>query len=122
MAYTDLNPYFGLNNKDILLYGEEAINGHLSNALGINVGECWWEPTFGCNLRRFLHEPLNHITANSILNEMLFRLPAWLPYIELLSGTGVNIDSVNGSFEVIIKYRVKDSNISGSFNADLKVT
>lgn len=119
IIFADVNPDFGINPKPELLYNVEATFSEISNVLGIHVGEYWWEPTFGTNLKRYLFEPCDVITAGKIHVEVLNLIPYWIPYIELTPGTKVIADPDNATFEIVIEFKYKSKSEIHRFSAVL---
>ena len=114
--YIDVNPDYGQVSKNVLLYGTDAINAELDNCLGIVRGDVWWEPTFGSDLKKYIFEPLDEITAGLIWAEVIANVALWMPHINMESGTGVTVDYKNRQFIVTINYSVKGSNLQGSWS------
>lgn len=119
VSFADINPDFGNNTKAELLFNVEATYAEISNVLGINIGEYWWEPTFGTNLKRYLFEPCDVITAGKIHVEVINVIPFWIPYIELTPGTKVIADPDNGTFEIVIEFKYRGKSDIYRFSAIL---
>jgi len=119
VVYSDVNPNYGVSSTQLILVNEEAVNAELENCLGISVGEHWWEPTFGSDLRLYLFEQVDDITAALIWMEVLDRIPLWMPHITLLKGTGVYADYDEQLFRVEINYAIRANGVRGTFVAEM---
>jgi len=119
-TYLDVNPFFGLNTLPDLVRHEEAINSSIGNILGIPRTERWFYPTFGTDIRRFLWEPLDQVTANKIFHDVVMALGKWEPRIQLLSQTAVISNPRFQRFEVNIYYTILQTSVMGRFTAYLR--
>jgi len=77
-----------LNRKEELkdvagLYDIEAIKNSIANALLTSPGEKILNPLFGIDLRRYIFEPIDVFTQESIQQDIQIRLPSLEPRIEL---------------------------------------
>jgi len=77
-----------LNRKEELkdvagLYDIEAIKNSIANALLTSPGEKILNPLFGIDLRRYIFEPIDVFTQESIQQDIQSRLPSLEPRIEL---------------------------------------
>jgi phage baseplate assembly protein W len=77
-----------LNRKEELkdvagLYDIEAIKNSIANALLTSPGEKILNPLFGIDLRRYIFEPIDVFTQDSIQQDIQSRLPSLEPRIEL---------------------------------------
>ena len=61
----------------------EAVKNNIRNLLQTNVGERFFQPNLGLNLRRLLFE---HITENNLIgvqDAILDKMDFWLPFVEV---------------------------------------
>jgi phage baseplate assembly protein W len=113
--YSTLNPNYGVVSMELVLHDSEAIESEIENCLGISIGEYWFEPTFGANLRRYLMEPVDDITASDIWMEVINRIAIWMPNISILAKSGVQANAATSSFTIILNYSINKSGTYGSF-------
>lgn len=59
---------------------EQAIS-NLKNLLLTNIGERLMQPTFGTNIQKYLHQPIQTIEFSNIRRALLSAIQFWLPYI-----------------------------------------
>ena len=118
-VYSTLNPNYAVSSMQLILTDEAAVESEIENCLGINLGEHWFEPTFGADLRRYLMEPVDDITASDIWMEVLNRIAIWMPNITLLAGSGVQPDPDTQSFLVVLNYSINKTGITGSFQREI---
>jgi len=87
---------------------KKAIKSNLIHLLLTNRGERLYMPSFGANLKRYLFEPNDELTTESILNEIQGSVNKFMPNLKL---TNLSIDrSVDGVHlaKVRIDYSVTD--------------
>ena len=118
-VYSTLNPNYGVASMQLILHDEDAVDSEIENCLGINIGEHWFEPTFGADLRRYLMEPIDDITASDIWMEVLNRIAVWMPNITILMGSGVQPDPDNQLFLIVLNYSINKTGITGSFQREM---
>ena len=116
ITYSTPNPNYGVTDYQLILLDEQAVESEIENCLGISVGEHWFEPTFGADLRRYLMEPIDEITAADIWMEVLDRIAIWMPHIQMQRGTGVQPDPDNTAFLIVINYVINKTGVSGQFS------
>ena len=92
----------------------EAVKNNIRNLLQTNVGERFFQPTLGLNLRQLLFE---HVTTENLIgvqNAILDKIEFWLPFVEIRDIQVLNRDNTTdvGANEI----RVKD------FGSDISET
>jgi len=71
-----------INGKDIKVdYDIDAINNSLNNIFKTVPGERFLVPTFGCNLRKYLFEPVSKAIADRIGLEVVRAVELWEPRV-----------------------------------------
>lgn len=86
-TYTDIDLDFLANpiTKDVLKKtDEEAIAASISNLLQTSNYERLFNPGLGCNLKRYLFEPIDDITTNNIREEIERTIKNFEPRVDLL--------------------------------------
>ncbi len=101
-------PEFDKNTADVkMTSAEEDIKRSLYILLSTTVGERVMQPAYGCNLRRFLFEPLNATTVAYIRKLVEDAIVYFEPRIEL---EGVSVEVDEGTLNIIIDFRIKVTN------------
>lgn len=119
-VYSTLNPNYAVDSLKLVLLDGEAVESEIENCLGIAQGEHWFEPTFGADLRRYLNEPVDNITAAAIWMEVLTKISSWMPHIQMMRGSGVRADPEERMFEIVIQYYIKNTGVAGTFARELR--
>lgn len=71
-----------IQGKDIRVdYDEDAVVNSLVNIFSTIPGERFLVPKFGCNLRRYLFQPVSKSVGSDIGNEILIAVEAWEPRV-----------------------------------------
>lgn len=86
-TYTDIDLDFLPNpiTKDVLKKtDEEAIAASIANLLQTSNYERLFNPKLGCNLKRYLFEPIDDITTNNIREEIQRTIKNFEPRVDLL--------------------------------------
>jgi phage baseplate assembly protein W len=118
-AYSTLNPNYAVDSMQLVLHDSDAIESELENCLGIAQGEHWFEPTFGADLRRYIGEPIDNVTAAAIWMEVLSRIATWMPHIAMMRGSGVRASPDERLFYITIQYHIKSTGLTGTFAREL---
>ena len=111
-----------IRSKDIRMdYDLDAILNSLRNIFSTRPGERFLVPTFGCNLYRYLFEPISEYTGNKIGNEIVTAIETWEPRVTLKVVNVVGSPE-NHQYDVTISLVINDIkrliNISGNINTD----
>ena len=94
-----------LNSDLIALKNENAIARSIRNIVFTLPGEKFFNPNFGSRARRSLFENVDEISASVINDEIRNSINNFEPRVSLINVQTIpNFD--NGSFDVIIIYRV----------------
>lgn len=112
-TFLDINSNYDYNKKE-LVSNMNAINNSIFNILSTPYGSRSFRPTYGSKLQRFVHEPMDDITAMQIKSFLMDALGKWEPRIEVdFHSTSVTpIDS--GGFKVVVVYVVPSLSVSSS--------
>ena len=91
---------------------EDVVKQNLKNLLLTNPGERIMLPEYGAGIRRFLFEPHNDVTLESVSETINSSVTSYMPFVEiekisLLSQEQDDTLSPN-SFRIIIEYNVGD--------------
>lgn len=98
---------------------ETAINQALLSLFNTNPGERVFNPEFGCGIRNLLFEPLDKLTANSILDDLKSSIFIWEPRIQLTE-LSIKVDYDNSSYNVFIEYQIINTLKTGTLEFTLK--
>ncbi len=101
-------PEFDKNTADVkMTSAEEDIKRSLYILLSTTVGERVMQPAYGCNLKRFLFEPLNATTIAYVRKLVEDAIVYFEPRIEL---EGVSVEVEEGTLNIIIDFRIRATN------------
>lgn len=78
LYFIDVNPDFGSDGKDELVYENDAIKVQIRNILSTPTGSEQFEPEYGSLLPWRLFEPINARTAWQIENDTLIAVNRWM--------------------------------------------
>ncbi len=114
--YKDLDFLFKVNPniKDVpIKKGIHAVRQSVMNILNTNWGERPFKPFFGANLRAYLFENMNNITAAAMSSSIRLALTNYEPRIKILN---INIRSKPEDNEIIITLTVQVISTSTIFD------
>lgn len=96
--------------------GVELVKQNLLQLLGTERGERVMLPNYGCNLRKYLFQPLDEQTFNAIKNEILFSINKYSKGIEILKLTVKPLDklSLEGLQAITVSLTVRLKEIQNS--------
>ena len=109
-TYKDIDLDFLANpiTKDVLKKtNEEAIAASISNLLQTSNYERLFNPDLGCNLKKYLFEPVDNITTNNIREEITRTLVNFEPRVDLLDVQVAPFPDEN-RYTVSIKFFIKN--------------
>lgn len=110
------------NNNDVATFTSVyAINQSVQNILNTNVGELFYFPTFGCNIRQYVFEKVNIFTALAIRDEIKYALDTFEPRIRDIVIQVYLIPNNPNAIEVEISYGIASINIRTSQSLILRV-
>lgn len=107
-GFRDISMTFQINplNSDLIgLKNENAISRSLRNIVFTLPGEKFFNQNFGSNISRSLFETVDEISASIIVDEIKNSITNYEPRVELIDVEAYP-DYDNGSFDVIITYRI----------------
>lgn len=108
--YTDIDLDFLANpiTKDVLKkVDESAIAASISNLLNTSNYERLFNPDLGCNLKKYLFEPIDDITTTNIQGEIRRTIENFEPRVEL-SDVVVNPYPDENGYDVTIKFFIRN--------------
>lgn len=77
IIFSDINYETASISNDELSYNIKSIGQSLMTILSTYKGQRLFHPTFGSNLEMFLFDPVDHINANNIRDEIVSALTTW---------------------------------------------
>lgn len=103
--YKDLDFKFKRNSvNDVYVKKDaEAIKQSVINIVTTNFGERPFNPNFGCNLRRYLFEPLDEITASVFIDVITTGLTNHEPRIRV-SDIGIREEEITNSIIINLEF------------------
>ena len=107
-GFKDISMTFQTNplNGDLIgLKNENAIARSIRNIVFTLPGEKFFNPDFGSRISRSLFENVDEISASVITDEIRNSIRNYEPRVELIDVQAYP-DYDNGSFDVIISYRI----------------
>jgi phage baseplate assembly protein W len=117
-VYSDINPNYGEDINPEIIRNLDDINASIQTILSTVPGERWFYPSFGSNVKAYLFEPVDTITAGNIYFETIGALRKWEPRITVLNTSSVVALADNSGYSVTINYQLVDyHNIQGVFSA-----
>ena len=84
----------------------KLIEGNIIQILGTRKGERVMLPEFGSNIRKFIHEPLDHITCALLRVEIFDAIKRWEPRI-ILDRKNSKITPEDFKVKVELRYLLK---------------
>ena len=109
-TFSDIDVDFMPNpiTSDILKKtNENAIAQSISNLLQTSHYERLFNPELGCNLKRYLFEPIDNITTNNIIEEITKTIVNYETRVQLLDVTA-NPDYDKNGYDVSIKFIIRN--------------
>lgn len=117
----DLEPSYSYNNqlnrneqlKDVqAVFDLEAIKNSISNAFLTSPGQKILNPNFGIDMRRYLFEPIDDFTAESIRSDIERKLPRSEPRIKV-SNVRVTANEDLQEYDVTMEIDVPSLGVKG---------
>lgn len=108
--FTDIDLDFDANpiTKDIQKKVDaEAIGTSIRNLLSTSHYERLFNPDIGCNLKRYLFEPIDDITTNNIQEEIVKTIKNYERRVELMGVNVVPQYDLN-AYEISVKFFTKN--------------
>jgi phage baseplate assembly protein W len=109
-TFSDIDVDFMPNpiTSDILKKtNENAIAQSIGNLLQTSHYERLFNPELGCNLKRYLFEPIDNITTNNIIEEITKTIVNYETRVQLLDVTA-NPDYDKNGYDVSIKFIIRN--------------
>ena len=109
------NPKNGYFSKSTNL---ELVKSNLTSLIKTERGERFMRPDYGCNLRKFLMEPLDETTFSLIKEEIVTSIRRYLSTVSI--GKLQVFETRSGQLKVNLFCSVKDA-IASAFNVGVRV-
>ena len=98
---------------------KDQIKSNLVNLLLTDIGERVMNPTFGCNLKRYLFENINDVNAEKVKNAVLSSVGYYIPEITITSiaiTPNTDYNSVDISVNYVLNISQTPDEITVQFN------
>ena len=96
-----------------------SIKQALLTIVNTPIGSRLFEPEFGCDLRRFLFEPLDEQTKTDIRETVEGAIGRFEPRITILSVSVTTLTNPDG-YNIEVIYRLKQVNITDSISVNIQ--
>ena len=94
----------------VIRRNEESIKQAINNLILTNKYERPFNPNFGCNLRKYLFEPMNSFTASSIENEIKMSIENYEPRVRLIVVVATPFEKQN-AYAVTVEFYIVNSSV-----------
>ena len=94
---------------------QEAVKANLVNWFLTNQGERPLNPEFGGNLRKYIFQQIEEDTLEFLKSDVQSQLGTYFPSVVIVS-LDVLAQADTNTIEVVLKYRVQNTNISDTLN------
>jgi len=94
---------------------QEAVKANLVNWFLTNQGERPLNPEFGGNLRKYIFQQIEEDTLEFLKSDVQSQLGTYFPSVVIASLDVLAQEDTN-AIEVVLKYRVQNTNISDTLN------
>lgn len=118
-VFSDVNLFFGQNDKAEVVYDIDAFNEKINNLLFVGRGERLFRRGFGGWLVEQLFEPVDETTATKILQVTSQVFHVWLPTVRLLMNESeiTPLPDANG-YDIRLVYQLP-SGLTGEFRREV---
>jgi phage baseplate assembly protein W len=93
--------------------GTALVRGNLTQILKTERGERVMLPNYGCNLKKFLFQPLDEETFRAIKEEIITSITRYAPSVEIMKLKVINSDTVSlegiSAIVITLVVRLKES-------------
>lgn len=105
-VYNDLNLKLNRFNNDLIFdYDRSAIKNSLRNLFNTLPGQRFLFPKYGCNLQKYLFEPINETTAYLIGQDISMSIADYEPRVELKKCKVIAIPEEN-TYDVTLELNI----------------
>lgn len=80
----DVNLLYSYSSEEFILRGVPVIENMIYNVMYTEIGSRWYEPEFGSDVLKIIHESCTLETANRVEIEIFAAIRRWVPYIDLI--------------------------------------
>ena len=120
--FSDVNANYGRGRPEIL-EDIKAIENSLDNIMGTQIGERFFLPTFGSGLLDIIHEPINEVTAEELLDRITDAIDTWEPRVEVRVGRSQIVpDPDRNLYQVLVVYIIRSLGVESSIRRDVLVS
>lgn len=113
--FMDVNSTFRQDNKELIIYDQDAINRQITTILSTPLRSEDFEPTFGSLLPYRLFDPIGNITAYLLRSDTIDAIGTWMKgrITMNMAQTDVSIINDNPDYEgyiITMPYRINRTN------------
>lgn len=94
----------------VIRRNEESVKQAIVNLILTNKYERPFNPNFGCNLRKYLFEPMNSFTASSIENEIKMSIENYEPRVRLIDVVATPFEKEN-AYAITVEFYIVNSSV-----------
>jgi hypothetical protein len=94
----------------VIRRNEESVKQAIVNLILTNKYERPFNPNFGCNLRKYLFEPMSSFTASSIENEIKMSIENYEPRVRLIDVVATPFEKQN-AYAVTVEFYIVNSSV-----------
>lgn len=94
----------------VIRRNEDSVKQAIVNLILTNKYERPFNPNFGCNLRKYLFEPMNSFTASSIENEIKMSIENYEPRVRLIDVVATPFEKQN-AYAVTVEFYIVNSSV-----------
>ena len=115
-VYIDIGSEAGQHGGGPLTTDMAAIQNKMMNLFKCPIGSRFRQPEFGCRLNEYVHELVDPITTDKILNDLLSALSRWMKgeVVVTMAGTYVVPTPTGDGYYIKICFSVPKLRSSGS--------
>jgi phage baseplate assembly protein W len=94
----------------VIRRNEDSVKQAIVNLILTNKYERPFNPNFGCNLRKYLFEPMSSFTASSIENEIKMSIENYEPRVRLIDVVATPFEKQN-AYAVTVEFYIVNSSV-----------
>jgi hypothetical protein len=94
----------------VIRRNEDSVKQAIVNLILTNKYERPFNPNFGCNLRKYLFEPMSSFTASSIENEIKMSIENYEPRVRIIDVVATPFEKQN-AYAVTVEFYIVNSSV-----------
>lgn len=119
--YSDLKYGFDkkINGDFSQVTDESSINQSLLTLLYTKSGERFFNPEYGTGLYKYIYEPFDETTANSIIQEIDSAIKFYEGNRIVVTDVNIELDYDSLVYNISVLYKIKSTSLTGILNLKL---